>query len=82
MYLDKIKDEKLPENLKGKTLKEKEQLVKELSEKRKADNKKLKALLLQKRGYIADKAAEDKSKLSFSKEVLKVMKKQANKTKL
>ena len=82
LELDKIKDEKLPENLKGKTLKEKEQLVKELSEKRKADNKKLKALLLQKRGYIADKAAEDKSKLSFSKEVLKVMKKQANKTKL
>ncbi len=81
LELDKIKNEKLPENLKGKTLEEKKKLVKELSEKRKADNKKLKVLLLQKRGYIADKVAEDKSKLSFSKEILKVMKK-ANKTKL
>ena len=51
LELDKIKNEKLPENLKGKTLEEKKKLVKELSEKRKADNKKLKVLLLQKRLY-------------------------------
>ena len=82
LELDKIKDEKLPENLKGKTLEEKELLVKEMSDKRKADNKKLKALLKQKRSYVQKKASESTEKLSFSKEVSGVMKKQANKKEL
>jgi len=82
LELDKIKDEKLPENLKGKTLEEKELLVKEMSDKRKADNKKVKALLKQKRSYVQKKASESTEKLSFSKEVLGVMKKQANKKEL
>ncbi|GGI57392.1 vWA domain-containing protein [Winogradskyella haliclonae] len=79
LELDKLNDDKLPEELKGKSLAEKERLIKEMSSKRKADNNKLKELLKKKREFIAQKASESNGKLSFSKEVLKVMKKQAAK---
>lgn len=77
--LNNVEDSKLPKDLKGKSLDEKKRIVKQLSEQRKANNKKLKALLKKKRSYVEEKATQDTSKLSFSKEVLKVMKKQANK---
>ncbi|SHH56094.1 vWA domain-containing protein [Winogradskyella jejuensis] len=79
LNLEEIEDDKLPENLKGKSLEEKEIIVKEQSEKRKVDNTKLKDLLKKKREYINKKASEETDKPSFSKDVLKVMKKQANK---
>ncbi|RNC87286.1 MAG: VWA domain-containing protein [Winogradskyella sp.] len=77
--IEDIEDDKLPDNLKGKTLEEKEAIVKNLSQKRKVDNAKLKELLKKKRAYIQQKTADENGRLSFSKEVLKVMKKQANK---
>lgn len=79
LELEDIEDDKLPKALKGKTLAEKKTIVKELSNKRNADNKKLKELLVKKRTYVDAKADKDTDKLSFSKEVLKVMKKQASK---
>lgn len=79
LNLENIKEDNLPKTLKGKSLDEKKNIVKQLSEKRKADNKKLKDLLQKKRVYVEDKASENDDKLSFSKEVLKVMKKQKNK---
>ena len=82
LELEKLKDDKLPKELKGKSIAEKEHLIKELSNKRKGDNKKLKALLIKKREFIAKKVSESNGKLSFSKEVLKVMKAQADKKKL
>lgn len=79
LNLEEVKDDKLPNELKGKSIQEKKRIVKQLSDKRKADNKKLKELLVKKRNYIEEKASENSDELSFSKEVLKVMKKQANK---
>ncbi|TCK69211.1 Mg-chelatase subunit ChlD [Winogradskyella wandonensis] len=80
LKLNEIENDKLPENLKGKSLEEKERLVKAMSNKRKADNQKLKELLKKKRDYLKQKASEGSSQPSFSKEVLEVMKKQARKT--
>ncbi|MFD1061740.1 hypothetical protein ACFQ1Q_00680 [Winogradskyella litorisediminis] len=77
--LEEIEEDKLPTNLKGKSNEEKKKIIEQLSKKRKADNQKLKDLLKKKREFIDEKLAEDTSKRSFSKEVLKVMKKQANK---
>lgn len=79
LKLEDIEDEKLPDSLKGKSLAEKKQIVESLSNKRSADNKKLKTLLIKKRDYINKKSNETNGKPSFSKEVLKVMKNQANK---
>lgn len=80
--LKDIEDDKLPKELKGKTLAEKERIVKQLLDKRNTDNKKLKDLLAKKREFVEQKASENTDKLSFSKEVLKVMKTQANKKEL
>ena len=77
--LENLTDDKLPNDLKGKSLDEKKKIIQQLAEKRSSDNKKLNALLLKKRDYINKKSKENNSKPSFSQEVLKVMKKQANK---
>ncbi len=79
LKLEDIKEDELPDILKGKSLEEKEAIVKNIAQKRKADNEKLIELLKKKRTYIEQKASEGNGKPSFSKEVLKVMKKQASK---
>jgi len=78
LELDEIEDDKLPELLQGKTVSEKTTILKDLSKKRNADTKALRQLLDKKKAYI--KSQENKDSTSFSNEVMKVMKKQANKT--
>ena len=80
LNLDEIKDDELPEILKGKSISEKESVLIELSQQRKADTKTLKELLKKKNEYIRSK--EKKDSTSFSREVIKVMMKQANKSSL
>lgn len=82
LKLDSIEDAELPEQLQGKTLSEKEQLIKTIVDKRNTDTQKLNKLLEQKREYIKQKAKDNNGKRSFSKEVLEVIKKQANKNEI
>ncbi len=79
--LDEVSDDELPTVLKGKSTTEKEQILKELTTTRDQNIVKLKELNQKRREYIEQKTKENASSsdsLSFSKEVLKVMKKQAN----
>lgn len=79
IVLEELKEEELPEELKGKSRVEKEQLLKELLAEREANVAKLKVLNEQRKIYIEQKNEENESeeKLSFSKEVIKVMKEQS-----
>lgn len=75
--LDKLKDEELPVELKGKTATEKKDYIEKVEKKRAENVAKLKELSKKRKEFIKNKSAKDT--LSFSKEVLKVMKKQAKK---
>ena len=77
LKLDTIEDEKLPEELKGKSTTEKENLIKDLIIKRESNDKKLKALIKKKNDYIKSQKNNQKDTTSFSKEVFKIMDKQS-----
>ncbi|MCL5127910.1 vWA domain-containing protein [Algibacter sp. L4_22] len=77
LKLDLIEDEKLPEELKGKSTIEKEYLIKDLINKRDTNDKKLKDLIEKKNAYIKSKKTNQKDTTSFSKEVYKIMDKQS-----
>lgn len=77
LMLNELSDEKLPNAFKGKTNSEKEQLLKTLSEQRKANTKKLKQLIKDRKDYIKSKEKNNFEKASFSREVIKIMEKQS-----
>jgi len=78
--LTDIKEEELPTSLKGKTVKEKESILNELLTKRSNGILKLKELTAKRKFFIEQKSKEksNKDSLPFSKEVIKIMKKQSN----
>lgn len=76
-----IKEEQLPESLKGKTIAEKEQIIKDLAKKRAENNKRIQALIEKKNDYIKANKANQKDSTSFSKEVITVLNKQSKKVK-
>ena len=77
--IEELYDEELPPVLKGKTLQEKKAQVAAIIKEREENIAKLKTLNKNRATYIKDqkKATSDKDSLSFSKEVIEVMKKQA-----
>lgn len=77
--IEELSDEELPPVLKGKTLQEKKAQVAAIIKEREENIAKLKTLNKNRATYIKDqkKATSDKDSLSFSKEVIEVMKKQA-----
>ena len=77
--LEEIEEDDLPSILKGKTKEEKEAVLEELQEKRENDKKRLKDLSKKRKGFITEKEKAQKDTTSFSKEVIKIMKKQSKK---
>ena len=77
LKLDTVEDERLPEELKGKSTTEKENFIKDLIIKRDSNDKKLKELIKKKNDYIKSQKNNQKDTTSFSKEVFKIMEKQA-----
>lgn len=81
LKLNAIEDDKLPEELKGKSTTEKEKLIKDLIVKRETDDKKLKDLIKKKNAYIESTKNNQKDTTSFSNEVFKIMAKQSKSNK-
>ena len=77
--IEEIEDEELPAVLKEKTVSEKKTYLEQLKKERAANEKKLKELSKKRAKYIAEKKKEQKDSTSFSYEVVKVLKKQAEK---
>ncbi|AOW21593.1 hypothetical protein LPB138_13295 [Urechidicola croceus] len=79
--LKDIADDELPTALKGKTLDEKKQLLGELLSQRDSEINKLKELTNKRRKYLKEKENElrGKDSISFSKEVVNILKKQSKK---
>ncbi|MDY8137433.1 vWA domain-containing protein [Aquimarina sp. 2201CG5-10] len=73
--LDTVKDDELPTELKGKTITEKEKILKQLLKERESNVTKMKELNKKRKDYLDQKAKErsDTDELSFSKEVIKIM---------
>ena len=78
--IEMISEDELPEVLQGKTIVEKKRVLQQITDKRTSDIKRLKELNEKRKAYIRQKANErsDSDSLSFSKEVVKIMTKQAN----
>lgn len=79
--VEELYDEELPIELKDKTIEEKEKLLNEIIANRDKSKAKLKELSLQRKNYIREKKKENSKNdsISFSSEILGVMKKQAEK---
>ena len=77
LKLKTIKDDKLPAELKGKSIAEKEKIIKGFIEKRNTQDKNLKALIKKKNDFIKANKAKQKDTTSFSREVVKIMEKQS-----
>ncbi len=77
--LEEIEEENLPTLLKDKTTSQKEELIKKMVEERDTNERRLKELSDKRKKYIAEKTKElsKTDSTSFSKEVLKIMKKQS-----
>ena len=77
--LDELEDDELPEELKGKTTLEKEKYIEELLAEREANVQKLKQLSEKRQEYIDEKKKEkaEEGELSFSREVIEIMKEQS-----
>ncbi|MEM5564893.1 vWA domain-containing protein [Psychroserpens sp. AS72] len=79
LKLDNIADDKLPKELRGLSLAEKEFIIKDLSNKRKMNASQLQDLFKKKKAYIKSKESEQADSTSFSKEVVKILKEQSRK---
>lgn len=81
VVLEDIEEEELPTVLKDKSIKEKKEIIQKIVEERETNISKLKDLSKKRKEYIVKKSKEKmgKDSVSFSKEVVKVMKKQAKK---
>ncbi len=77
LKIESISEDKLPKDLKGKNILEKETIIRNLVKKRKDDNARLIDLIKKKNRYIKSKESIQKDSTSFSKEVAKIMTKQS-----
>jgi Mg-chelatase subunit ChlD len=79
--VDEIAEAELPDPLKNKTKSEKKKILEQMSKKRDSSYAKLKVLLKKRDAYIRAEERKNNDTLSFSKEVIKIMKKQSKKEK-
>lgn len=79
LKLDKLADDKLPKELRGLSIAEKEFIIKDLSNRREQNYSELQTLFKKKKAYIQSKESEQVDSTSFSKEVVKILKEQSGK---
>ncbi|GIW81996.1 MAG: hypothetical protein KatS3mg105_3803 [Gemmatales bacterium] len=77
-----LKDDQLPEEMRKMTLKEREEYLKKLAEKREEIRAKVLELDKKRREFIAKKLEETKGKDGFDQQVLEMLRKQAKKHKI
>ena len=77
--INEIEENELPEELKGKNSADKNLIIKNIIRKRDSNYLILRELLKKKRDYIKQKESLKKDSTSFSKEVIRIMKKQSKK---
>jgi Mg-chelatase subunit ChlD len=75
--VEELKEDQLPQELKGKSTEEKKQLIEKIQSERTVNNSKLTDLNKKRRDYIAKENKSRGKESSFSKEVVEIMEEQA-----